>query len=930
MRKLLPRFAMPKTVLAFLSVSAVAAGVLVAPTFADTGNTSNAVNAVNVNVTYDGTISQVKSSTTSLKDGQSPEEKVISTQDYDPSAVAPSLPVRVLTAYTYEDKVGSDINSLKGVSGRVRIDVTLQNTTSRPQQVSFDSNGQSISRQELVGVPLTVVASTKLKNIAPSQILLNKELNKPLTNGVVSQGEKGESTVQWAAILAPPLLPSSSTFSLVVDTKDFQVPEFDISVQPGFVTDATYKGIVKRATSVNGNEDSKAITRTIAVLSQVGDVLAESGSALGNARRMLDSSAKTIGVKTINDLTMSNDHIVSSARDLSSLLKSLNSSLSAQLQTTSSSVIGELLLTTQKMNALLGDTSISAPQAQIDGSTCLIKLDKDKEKEKFNGVFGVVSSLSERLRAYSKASSDCRESLRQKILDSLGPENPTVEQCQNNESLTCGILASRVSMNEVVEKLKSAGKDVLGSLSSEPTDLALQESGNLQKNIALMEEKVQSLKEKDRGLNIFKPEDEKNLEKVLTDSATNVVSLRQQIKDLNAGMRKIAELSEKQSSHLTVIKDIVCVESGQTIPKGEDVVRKNLTIKKESADKILRELSSSSCPSKVGADDGTEQFASSSSADSAAVQQRDVLQELIRQTSTVAGAQPSELQRDLNYVDISLSDAQKAFESLKEARLASRDSVADKVALLDEALSVVKKNGEKLSGKVQEVHEARLELLKNTNLILEETAKKLTDSNEEIIAKMAEKTKQVEQNLDGSASSLLGNLEKDLQESAQGVEADGAKTIDDTKAKILALNSALGIEAEKKLAESDKVVTNTLDAAVQNSDGAAQLLSADISRVLADIGNGRERGSGLLGTIASSSAQLVTADVKLSDSTTNMSSYLTRQRGSLDDYLLYSARLRASLARLESIPKFPSLNENVTLDEKNMIDVFAFRIGGGK
>ena len=92
--------------------------------------------------------------------------------------------------------------------------MTVQNLTVKPRQVSYDVDGTRRSQSALVGVPLTVVGSTALDDIKPSAVITKADKDDTVTNGVLSQNEDGDTQVQWATILAPPQLDSSTSMTL--------------------------------------------------------------------------------------------------------------------------------------------------------------------------------------------------------------------------------------------------------------------------------------------------------------------------------------------------------------------------------------------------------------------------------------------------------------------------------------------------------------------------------------------------------------------------------------------------------------------------------------------------------------------------------------------------------------------------------------------
>ena len=113
---------------------------------------------------------------------------------YDPTKVVDQLPVRVLTAYQTDAGSGTDLDDLKGYSGRLTISLSVQNLTVQPQQITYDVAGKARTTSALVGAPLTVVASAALPGIDPATVVTaaadapaDASSGAGATNGVLSK-----------------------------------------------------------------------------------------------------------------------------------------------------------------------------------------------------------------------------------------------------------------------------------------------------------------------------------------------------------------------------------------------------------------------------------------------------------------------------------------------------------------------------------------------------------------------------------------------------------------------------------------------------------------------------------------------------------------------------------------------------------------------
>ena len=274
------------------------------------------------------------------------DESASTTKAYSPQDAVAELPVRVLTAYRTDEGSGTDLSELSGYTGRVQIDLTVQNLTMTPKTLQYDVDGSSRSRAALVGAPLTVVASTALDGTDASAVVTpSDKVTAPSTNGVLSQASDGTTQVQWATILAPPQIGPSATLSLVVDAKDFRTPSFDLSVQPGLVTDPSVGALVDAAFQPGDSSERKLQARTIELVGEVNTVLARAGQTISKVRTTLDASAETLGSKTVGDLESSATGVASSMRGLDGSVKSLGRDLSSSLESTRSSALEQLLQT---------------------------------------------------------------------------------------------------------------------------------------------------------------------------------------------------------------------------------------------------------------------------------------------------------------------------------------------------------------------------------------------------------------------------------------------------------------------------------------------------------------------------------------------------------------------------------------------------------
>lgn len=216
-------------------------------------NASKVLQNVHVEMTPAAQIRAVQGTTISVtSDGESASEQT----SYEPAEVVSELPVRVTTQYKTDNGSGSDLAELHGLAGKVDIAITIENLTAQSKYLTYDAGGEQKTAAALVGVPLTIAASTKLTGVKPSDVLTgptgsasNTLAADASTNGILSADDDGSAVVQWGATLAPPQSGASTTLHLVADVNDFAIPTIDLAIQPRLTSDASAAGAVPRRMS---------------------------------------------------------------------------------------------------------------------------------------------------------------------------------------------------------------------------------------------------------------------------------------------------------------------------------------------------------------------------------------------------------------------------------------------------------------------------------------------------------------------------------------------------------------------------------------------------------------------------------------------------------------------------------------------------------
>jgi len=437
----------------------------VSPGFAAEGQ---AIQNVSVQVGPDGTVTALSSVTAAR--GQS-GATAANTVGLDPLTDGLRLPVRVSTAWWAGGTSGTNLALLKGMSGRVRIDVSVENLTLAPREVTVEDKGAKYRTYALIGVPLTVVASTTLgKNDLPSVVVGGQ--GDVSTNGVVSQSGSGAAVVQWAAMLAPPLLAPTATFTLVMDVKDFNPPNFDLMVQAGLLTDPSLQEML----AASMGWDSASARRAEATLNAVMNVTSQvqqGQDLIDQVYAALSKDASQLGTQTYSSLQSSSSAMLSQIESTKATLAQLITLAQQSTGSAQSQVSAGLTALLARLNAdVLGspDADLKLDAGVVDGcSVTFPKLPDDAPRTLSTAVRLIQAQLGTIIGAFGESDPaggqpNCRAALTQMMTDLIG--EPSTD-CTTSSSVRCVIVGAQdrlASNSQRLGELKTTLATQMGAL----------------------------------------------------------------------------------------------------------------------------------------------------------------------------------------------------------------------------------------------------------------------------------------------------------------------------------------------------------------------------------------------------------------------------------------------------------------------------------
>lgn len=854
---------------------------------------------------------------------------------YDPTKVVDQLPVRVLTTYQTDQGSGTNLADLKGYSGRVTINLAVQNLTVTPQEITYDVAGKSRTTTAQVGVPLTVVASAALPGIDPATIVTaaadapaDSSSDTSSTNGVLSKAADGTTQVQWASILAPPQLDATATFRVVLDAKDFTVPTVDLSVQPGLVTDPSVGALIDSAFNPKNSDELTLETRTIALIGDVNDVLGRASGTISGVRKTLDASSKTLGTKTVQSLTEDTKTIGTSLKSSSDDIDSLGDSLQDSLKTTQSATLQRMSETVSGLQDLIGDTSASEPSVQTDGEGCATTV---KASGGGSGVYGNLLRVSAQLQAYAASTADCKTKLVESITTTIGVIKPTVTDDDCVATAPSVVLSLQCAQREFA----SAVGDVNSSI-----DSATISSAELDPDPERTVTSAQQLREVSGDLAVLvdglvgdkaTTEGGEALQKGVT--ATQLKKLEDTLKALTTttpteGTTSLRSVDAALARSVTTVQEI---NSSAVDGLGEvdKMVAQNSALATTVCSlRDLGQISDSAALALrlqiVGHPCGSNADAAETTLGARLEAQRKRWTALESQTKS--GGQ---LLKDLGDSRASLRAVIDSIDDTRKLISEDRAKLEDVLDRINEARKQADKGAEDLDSLSD--HVAGVQLRYSTAQATLTTA--LDDAKKAASTAQAVDLQEEIQNVATQGERSTDELGKAFTSSAEGL-ASAAEQLQDGTAQTLKKQSD-DLADQQKSDQADlndktkaglSTISGSVTSATRDIDTTRTSLTKDLNNVLLDLGNPKQPGKGLLGTLSKSARSADSADYQLGLASDKVSSYSSVRSQEVGGIMLRQAQAEAALQRQAELPAFATeLPANTTHRT-----IYEFHLGGDR
>ena len=936
---------------------------------------ARSLESIDIAVSPSGAVTAVSGTTVSVSpDGR---RAAAGTRTYAPRDVAKDLPVRVRTAYRTADGAGTDLSEIAGYTGRVTVDVFVENLTVKPQSLTYDVAGTSRTRTALVGAPLTLSAAVSL-DADPDSVITASSDAQGVTNGVLSRTGDGKSQVQWAALLAPPQLGATADLRLVVDAVDFKVPEFGLSVQTGLITDPSVQGLMDAAFRTDTGSQLALTTSTIEALSQVNESLAKAHAIVDRVSTTLTGNAGTIGTQTLADLTSSSQSLSSSMQSIGTDLSGLTQTLTQTLTSTQSSATAQLLQVVNTASAIMGDTSLPAQVPSLESLGCQAQPGAGPtaqalvgsqaptpagaagpgdaasaagpaaaQADSGNGVYGSVNRVSGLLQAYAQANDDCKAAVQAQLSEALGDAD-TSTCAQGSVSATCSLAAAQQQVNAAVASLGEQANAVTAALQPETRADVLTSSTALGEKVTGVETALNRLAPSEGG-------------EGTGDLSTETEALNQAVNALTPGVDALVSTLDGIHSSATAAQANNTTARGQIADAARDLCTEIASAKDPALLQQARaRLTSTPCPGAGGgaadkpADDKPADGAADnkpaddkpdgggaaddkpadkpddgSSADAALSAQSTSLEQIVTasDTTTPGGA----TKKDVDAVRTAVADVVAARDAIVLAVDGAPDdpskpSLSGSLKDLRTAVTDLRSGYDALSASVDKLDRDQTAAAAGVRTAFDKTAKETTDAVSTTVGTQIRLIGAQAGTSRAAVGASFDAATSGMRASADGITSDSARTIQEQTAQIqdqaAGSSAALSSQVEGSLTS----MTQGLTGSVVDIEAARSLLTSDLDRVLLDIGSPDGSGTGLVGIMYSSAALTGSAGYQVAAANQAVAAHGAVRAQDMEGILLQQAQVKASLqaqSRVNGLAAPRPAAEQRTV-------VYSLRVGGSR
>ena len=928
---------------------------------------ARSLESIDIAVSPSGAVTAVSGTTVSVSpDGR---RAAAGTRTYAPRDVAKDLPVRVRTAYRTADGAGTDLSEIAGYTGRVTVDVFVENLTVKPQSLTYDVAGTSRTRTALVGAPLTLSAAVSL-DTGPDSVITASSDAQGVTNGVLSGTGDGKSQVQWAALLAPPQLGATADLRLVVDAVDFKVPEFDLSVQTGLITDPSVQGLMDAAFRTDTGSQLALTTSTIGVLSQVNESLAKAHAIVDRVSTTLTGNADTIGTQTLADLTSSSQSLSSSMQSIGTDLDGLTQTLTQTLTSTQSSTTAQLLQVVNTASAIMGDTSRPAQVPSLESLGCQAQpgagptaqalvgsetpapaqgsgdaagaAGPAAQADSGNGVYGSVNRVSGLLQAYAQANDDCKAAVQAQLSEALGDAD-TSTCTQGSVSATCSLAAAQQQVNAAVASLGEQADAVTAALQPETRADVLTILTTLGEKATGVETALNRLAPSEGG-------------EGTGDLSTELEPLNQAVDALTPGVDALVSTLDDIHSSATAAQANNTTARAQIADAARDLCTEIASAKDPALLQQARaRLTSTPCPGAGGgaadnkpADGAADKPADDkpgggdaaddkpadkpddgSSADAALSAQSTSLEQVVTasDTTTPGGA----TKKDVDAVRTAVADVAAARDAIVLAVDGAPDdpskpSLSGSLKDLRTAVTDLRSGYDALNASVDKLDQDQTAAAAGVRTAFDKTAKETTDAVSTTVGTQIRLIGAQAETSRAAVGASFDAATSGMRTSAGAITSDSARTIQEQTAQIQDQAAGSSAALSSQIEGSLTSMTQGLTGSVVDIEAARSLLTGDLDRVLLDIGSPDGSGTGLVGIMSSSAALAGSAGHQVAAANQAVAAHGAVRAQDMEGILLQQAQVKASLqaqSRVNGLAAPRPAAEQRTV-------VYSLRVGGSR
>jgi predicted nucleic acid-binding Zn-ribbon protein len=530
--------------------------------------------------------------------------------------------------------------------------------------------------------------------------------------------------------------------------------------------------------------------------------------------------------------------------------------------------------------------------------------------------------MASQLDAYAKVSAGCRDTVAGALQATMGPENPTAEECAEQGSMTCSLYGSAVTVTGALLGLVKKGDELVADLQPQVVEGAIKDQ---EAATATLEQVRADLAVILDGAET--PEDYKtalaNVDKAIKSAQASVAATRDAVaavRDRIDGLReklidveKTANGAKGELGDGSLLKGSMMQQNQRLADElcelADGILPHKGQLSAEEVERLRSYLTATPCETTADNEKPAQELRPPNGfkdpLDARLKAQTAAWDAVLAAADTSAPDQAfGDLETTIGDIDAKLDAISEATKALDRAATGDVTSSRRELEALNHRLGDAIGSSGRVGTTLAKLKEQQDGLGDKIKQSLREVS---AETAAEVFKTVDVQVRQVAEIGGASSEAVITAFNRSisgLKSTSDEVVSDAEGTVNKQRDELLEQSDALAASLAKSTQTSLASIASGTSGSTRDVDGARALLSSSLTKVMLDMGDRSVNGSGLLGSMATSAAKAGTADYQLALASQNAEGYANIRSRDVAGLLLRQAQFKASLTAVDELPPF--------------------------